>query len=150
MSYRYLNNIALADAAFEALGSSIAEMFESAADALLSIMVQDVSSIRPALKRTIELKSERQGDEALEELLYGFLQKILYFKDADGLLLRPEKIKIDPSLRSLSVSFLGEMISDYKKEQAGALGADAKAITHHKFAISKTPQGWKAMVVVDV
>jgi len=150
MSYRYLNNIALADAAYEAVGDTVPEMFKAAGDALLSIMVSDVESVRPQTERSFELSSDKQETDALEDLLYQFLEKLLYYKDADGLLLRPEDVQFDSSWKSLSAIVRGQKIEDFKNEQEGALGADAKAITHHRFEVSKADGGWKALVVVDV
>ena len=45
MPYRYLEDIATADVAFEARGKDLAELFMAAAEATMNVMVADLDSI---------------------------------------------------------------------------------------------------------
>jgi SHS2 domain-containing protein len=55
----------------------------------MNVMVEDLDSIRPRERRTFKLKSE-----ALDLLLLGFLQELIYYKDSESLMLQPESIRI--------------------------------------------------------
>ena len=92
MPYKYLDDIAIADAAFEAWGDTPEEMFTAAADATLNVMVADLNTIADRQRLTIKLQ-----DESLEMLLFQFLQEFIYYKDAQQLLLRPKTIRITPA-----------------------------------------------------
>lgn len=143
MSYRYLEDIAIADAAFEAEGKTLEELFVSAADALTNVMVEDVKSIRPGEHRDFHI--EAGGPE---RLLFEHLQTIIFYKDAEGLLLRVSRMSItrgDGSL-ALDARASGEKISPDRH----VLLADVKAVTLHRFRVTETPEGWKATVVLDI
>ena len=47
MAYRYLEDIAIADVAFEAWGKSREALFRAAAEATLNVMVGDLDSVAP-------------------------------------------------------------------------------------------------------
>lgn len=143
MPYRFLDDIAIADAAFEAWGDSLADMFTTAADALLNIMVAEPLSVKPEVQR--EFRTE---DDELEMLLFGFLQELIYYKDAERLLLRVEKVDVEQrGARWLAVAHAsGELIDPLHQE----LIVDVKAITLHRFQVLQTECGWTATVVVDV
>lgn len=143
MSYRYLDDIAIADVAFEAVGKTREELFRAAADALTNVMVEDVQSVRPGEHRGFHIKAQ-----SLERLLFEYLQVIIFYKDAEQLLLRVPEVSIthgDGSL-VLDAQASGEKISP---DRHGLL-ADVKAVTLHRFRVTETPEGWKATVVLDI
>ncbi len=143
MPYHYLDNIATADAAFEAYGTSLDELFASCADALLNVMVDDLGAIRPEVTRVIEFE-----DDSLEMLLLSFLEELVYLKDAERLLLKPDRIKMhehDGSFH-LTASMMGEKINSTRH----ALSADVKAVTLYRFSVKQTEKGWTATVVLDI
>ena len=55
MPYRFIDNVAIADAAFEASGSSLQEVFLSAWDATLRTMVENPESIQMKSVRRINI-----------------------------------------------------------------------------------------------
>ena len=67
MPYHYLDDVAIADIAFEAYGESKEEMFIAASDALMNVMVEDLVTITERLWREISVESEN-----LEMLLFQF------------------------------------------------------------------------------
>jgi len=143
MPYRYLDEISIADIAFEAWGKSLEETFTASAEATLNVMVEELDTIRPLVKREVQLE-----DEALDLLLFNFLQELIYYKDAQRLLLRMEKLEIGERegkfhLRCLAV---GEEIDPARHP----LRLDVKAVTLHHFALVREEQGWKATVILDV
>jgi SHS2 domain-containing protein len=142
MPYRYLEDIALADAAFEAWGETEEELFAAAAEATLHVMVENLDSVRPVERRDLHLESD-----ALDMLLFELLQEILYYKDAESLLLRPDRLRIERrgDRFALNGTARGEAIDAERHE----LLVDVKAVTLHRFRVEQTPKGWEATVVVD-
>ena len=143
MPYKYLEDVAIADVAFEAWGATLEELFKAAADATVNLMVADLSTITSHEQRTIELE-----DESLDLLLFNFLQELIFYKDAQKLLLRVREIRIERSDGSfkLRAEAHGEELNPAKHE----LGVDVKAVTLHRFQVQETPEGWQANVILDV
>ena len=138
MSFKYIENIALAEAAFEAKGKTLKELFESCADAFID------TSCNPKTITAIIKKDFSIEEENVESLLYDFLSELIIVKD-DGFIFNKVQIKkIDE--KSISAEILGEKINIKKHE----LKADIKAITMHKFKVEKVKDGWKAVVVMDI
>jgi len=143
MPFCYLDDLATADVAFEACGETVEEMFLSAVEATMRVMIEDPETIR---KREI-IPFHLENDE-LDMLLFDFLQEIIYFKDARHLLLHVTSLRIDitTSPMTLTAEAAGEtIIQGYHP-----LLTDVKAVTLHRFAVAKNDTGWKATVVLDV
>ncbi len=143
MPYRYLDDIALADAVFEAWAPSLEGLMITAADATVNVMVEDLGTIRPLVHRTINL-----GPEAVDMLLYGLLQELVYFKDAEQLLLRVEKVRLasGPEGYSLTAEARGEKLDPGRHP----LASDVKAVTLHRFSVTEADSGWRAFVILDI
>jgi SHS2 domain-containing protein len=143
MRYRVVDEISMADTAFEAEGATLGELFQAAGEATLSVMVSDIQTVSLKDTRHIRLSSDHP-----RELLHDFLQKIIYFKDVDELLLRPTRIFVSEEAHAFSLDGIlqGEKL-DQKKHD---LIVDVKAVTYHRFRVEKTPQGWIATVVLDI
>ena len=142
MPYCYTDDYATADVAFEAWGGSLPELFAAACDATLNVMVARVASIEPRLWRRIRLH-----DEALELLLFRFLNEIIYLKDAKRLLLRAPELEVQTDD---GWALVGKLCGEYLNEQKHELLVDVKAATLHRLAIAQEQQGWHASVVLDV
>lgn len=143
MPYEYLDDIATADAAFVAWGATVEELFIAASDALLNVMVKSLDAVNRTEVRRLELESDE-----LEMLLFDLLQEIIFYKDADQLLLRIDNIHIhsaDGSV-SLTAEAFGERIDPSRHE----LIVDVKAVTFHRYRVEQTPRGWEAMVILDI
>lgn len=143
MPYQFLEDVAIADIAFSATGATLEELFSSAADATMNAMVDDLSTIQRTTQKAIALEAE-----AADLLLVNFLQEVIYYKDAQRLLLRPEQLHIEQRDRHLTLqaSLSGEPINPEKHE----LRVDVKAVTFHRLKVTQTAQGWEAMVVLDI
>ncbi len=89
MPYTYLEEIAIADIAFRATGRTLEELFAAAADATVNVMVEDLATIRD--RKRIPLRLE---NDALDLLLFDFLNEFVYLKDAKGLLMRAGAIRV--------------------------------------------------------
>lgn len=144
MPYRFLDEITISDAAFEATGCTLDEMFAAAADACIRVMVEDLASVQSKEKRTIDLEAE-----TVEMLLFAFLQELIYFKDAENLLLRVPDASVrecEPGRVAVTGTGTGEVIDPERH----VLGTDVKAVTLHRFDVHRTGKGWTSTVVLDV
>jgi len=141
--YRYLEEIATADVAFEAWGATKEETFLAAADATLNTMVEEIGTVAPRERRVFSLAAD-----SLDLLLFELLQELVYHKDAERLLLRVRDIRIEEagSGYRLRAEAIGETIDPGRH----SLLADVKAVTLHRLAVEKTTNGWRAVVVLDV
>jgi len=143
MPYRYLEEIAIADVAIEAWGTTIEELFTAAADAAINVMVGDLDSIANETQRYFRLE-----DSELDMLLFKLLQELIFLKDAQHLLLRVRNIRVQRTNGShiLVVQAGGERIDPARHE----LIVDVKAVTLHRLRVEETGHGWVATVILDV
>ncbi len=141
MPYRYLEDIATADAAFEVVGQTLEELFRDAAIATFEVMV-DIKSVEPGITREIELKNE-----AVDNLLFDWLSELVYLKDADALLFSKFDVSIKKNdFYELEATASGETISQEKH----TLRSDVKAVTYHMFEVKKIGENWTARVILDI
>ena len=143
MPFHYLEEIGTADIAFEATGRDLPELFTAAADATMNVMIDNLDAIEPRETRQIELSNDK-----IDMLLFDFLQELIYFKDANRLLLRIREVQIDEKddAYSLNASAAGESLDPARHRQR----ADVKAVTLHDFRVEKSDDGWKASVLLDI
>ncbi|MBD2774152.1 archease [Iningainema tapete] len=143
MPYEFLEDIATADIAFRATGKDLPEVFAAAGDATINVMIEDLDSIEPNVTRTFSLE-----DDALDLLLFNFLQELVYYKDSELLLLRAQQIQFEEKNgnHQLSAVLQGEKLDRSRHQQR----VDVKAVTLHRFQLEKTSDGWTAMVILDI
>jgi len=143
MPYKFLEEIGIADIAFEAVGRDLPELFRDAADATMNVMIDNLDAIEPRETRNIELSNEK-----IDMLLFDFLQELIYFKDAERLLLRTREVRIDERDQKwfLKAEAAGEPLDAARHHQR----ADVKAVTLHDFSVEKEDGGWKARVLLDI
>jgi SHS2 domain-containing protein len=143
MPYRYLEEIGTADIAFEATGGDLPELFIDAADATMNVMIDNLDAIEPRETRHIDLSSDD-----IEMLLFDFLQELIYFKDAERLLLRVRSVRIEQRDENyfLKAETAGEHVDPARHHQR----ADVKAVTLHDFSVKQEDGGWKARVLLDI
>ncbi len=141
MPYRFLEDIAIADVAFEATGKNLEKLFESSALAVTNTMVKDLKSVKQKVTRNIKVV-----DDNVEMLLFNFLQEIIFYKDAELLLFSKFDVGIESKKWKLKAKSYGEKINLKKHE----LLVDVKAVSLHNFKVEKTRTGWKADVILDV
>jgi SHS2 domain-containing protein len=143
MPYHYLEEIGTADIAFEATGRDLPELFSDAADATMNVMIENLDAIEPRGTRHIELSNDE-----IDMLLFDFLQELIYFKDAERLLLRVRDVQIDEKKAQyfLKAEAAGEPLDAARHHQR----ADVKAVTLHDFSVKKEDGGWRAQVLLDI
>ncbi len=141
MPYRYLEDIATADAAFEVEGKTLEELFRDAAVATFEVMA-DTGTVKPEVTREIELENED-----VDNLLFDWLSELVYLKDADGLIFSRFDVNIRKNdAYKLKATASGEPINQRKH----SLRSDVKAVTYHMFEVKKTGENWTARVVLDI
>ena len=143
MPYRYIPDIAIADVAFEAWAETLDGLFLAAADATMNVMVADLETIADAETRVLEL-----ADEEVDMLLFRLLQELIFFKDAERLLLRVREIEIRKleNRYVLKAEARGEELNSDRHD----LVVDVKAVTLHRFRVEPTARGWEAAVILDI
>ncbi|HLD13048.1 MAG TPA: archease [Candidatus Nanoarchaeia archaeon] len=139
--YKLLPDIAVADIAYEAYGKSLKDVFEHAAEAIMD-MLGDRKKIQATKKFTIKLKNIN-----LENLLFDFLNEIVFLKDSEYSVFKTVKVTIKEGKENKLIAVLtGEKINPEKHE----LGNDVKAVTMHQYKLEKKGKQWVARVVVDI
>jgi SHS2 domain-containing protein len=141
MPYRYLEDIATADVAFEAEGRNLEELFRDAAIATSEIMA-DTRSIKPTVTRRIEL-----NNESVDGLLFDWLSELVYLKDAESFLF----CRFDVTIKKNDEYELYAMISgETIDREKHTLRSDIKAVTYHLYEVKKIGERWMARVVLDI
>ncbi len=141
MPYKFLEDLTVADVAFEARGKTLNELFKSAALALFDI-VADPKKVKKKISKKITIEKNN-----IEDLMFSFLEEIVFLKDSESLIFNSSKVNIKQNRTlKLSATLFGDKI-DYKKYE---LKTDPKAVTMHKFEVKKEKQGYKARVIVDI
>ena len=141
-TFRFLEDIALADIGFEAEGESVEEVFRGATQALLESMANP-STVSEEWERAIEL-----SDVDPSALLFDWLSEVVYWKDAAGVVFReaPLTLTHEGDAWLLRARLIGAPVD----RQAQELHADVKGVTKHLYELKQTGDRWKARVVLDV
>jgi len=143
MRYRIINGVATADIAYEVYGETLKEIFENAAWAVTQTMVE------PATIHSIQNFKFQIADSQIDDLLFDFLNELIFLKDARQMLFSRFGIKLtklDARRYQLDANFWGEKI-DIKKHK---LKCDVKAVTRHKFFLKKAKGKYITQIVLDI
>jgi SHS2 domain-containing protein len=141
-SFRFLEEIALADIAFEADGESVEEVFRGATQALFESMANP-SMVSGGWERAIE-----RSDVDLSALLFDWLSEVVYWKDAAGVVFREAPLTLTRAgdVWQLRARLIGAPVD----QQTQVLHADVKGVTKHLYELKQTDGYWRVRVVLDV
>lgn len=141
-SFQFLDDIALADLAFEAEGDSVEELFCAATGALLETLA-DPATVVATWERRIEKVSEDPAD-----LLFDWLSDVVYWKDAAGVVFHDAELSVrqEGSTWRLEAVLRGASVDQTMQ----TLRSDVKGITKHLYDVRQEGSRWYARVVVDV
>jgi SHS2 domain-containing protein len=141
--YKFLEDIAIADIAFQIEAPELPQLFREAVDAFLEVQITNPQNLKKT--EVVELNLE---DTSLDLLLYRFLQELVYYKDVKQWLLKVHTITVEKSPKGhrLQVQLKGEKLDPARHDQR----ADVKAVTLHQLQVKKGPGEWGAKVVLDV
>ncbi len=143
MPFKFLEDAATADIAFEAWGRDLEETFTAAADATMNVMVEELDLIAAREERKFALENNE-----LDLLLLNFLQELIYYKDAEQLMLRIVHVEVKGEAPPFSVKATarGETLAPERHHPR----VDVKAVTLHKFRLERTDRGWKTFIILDI
>jgi protein archease len=141
-TFRFLEDIAMADTAFEAQGESVEEVFRGATQALLESMANP-ATVSGRWERAIE-----RTDVDPSTLLFDWLSEVVYWKDAAGVVFRdaPLTLTREGDVWLLRAGLIGAPVDQQTQE----LHADVKGVTKHRYELKQTGSCWKVRVVLDV
>ena len=141
-SFRFLEDVALADVAFEAEGDSVEDLFRAATRALLETMA-DPESVATSWQRRIV-----KTDPTLDDLLVEWLSEIVYWKDAAGVVFHEAPLSLghEAGQWKIEATLIGAPVNHLVQ----TLRNDVKGITRHLYRVWQEGSVWKATVVVDV
>ena len=142
MAYKFVEGLTRADVAFEVKGKNINQFFEDSAMALFDIMANP-KKVGKKIKKTFQIEKNN-----IEDLMYRFLDEIIYLKDKDALVFSSSKVNIKENNGKLKLKAIlfGDRINHEKQE----LRVDPKAVTMHKFLVKKEKGNYIARVVIDI
>ncbi|MBS3065002.1 MAG: archease [DPANN group archaeon] len=140
--YKFLKNSVTADITFEATGKNLNELFKNCALALMDTMV-DMKSVKSKFKKPIRLRAK---DEST--LLINFLNEIVYYKDAESMLI--SSFKVDIKKKEDAYLLTAELSGEPLQMGKHLLRSDVKAATWHNFKLEKKGANYIAQVVLDI
>ncbi len=124
-----------ADWALEVWAPDIGELIRQAALGLEALSgVEMDSEVQPHTK-TIRLEAPDP-----EAALVEFLNELLFLRDTQGVWFRPQKV----------IFAQGVVQAQGNAYPLKAVAKEIKAATYHNLRVEPTPEGWRAVVVVDV
>ncbi|MBI4785528.1 MAG: archease [Chloroflexi bacterium] len=123
-----------ADWSFRAFGRDLRDLFENAAFAMFSM--EGATASEPEIARPVQV----DGID-YEALLVNWLSELLYLQESNRERYHRFQIEsITPA--ALRATVFGS--------PGGKIEKLVKAVTYHNLKIEQTPEGWEAVVVVDV
>lgn len=142
MKFKFLENIATADVAFEAYGKSLEETFGNAALAMFEVET-DTKRLKPTVEKKVEVESENK-----EALLFDWLSELLFLRDVESMFFSKFNVKIDKidSKYKLTAKIYGEKIDRNKHH----LKTEVKAVSYQLMQIEEKPNKFKVRVILDV
>jgi SHS2 domain-containing protein len=128
-----------ADLGLRATAPDLNALFAEMAACLVSAMVEDPASVRPAQEVQIAIEGTDR-----EYLLFDWLKDLLLRFDEDHVLFAAFEVNVTDS--GLTATACGEPYNPVRH----TLAHEVKAITYHALKIEKTTDGWLAEVIVDI
>ena len=135
--YRTLSHTA--DLGLRIWGATLPELFANAGKALMATMT-DRRRLRLEESRNIVVEAPDR-----EALLVAWLNYLLYLYDIDGFLGREFDI-LDLTSERLTAKARGEIFDPERHVSNTAV----KAATYHRLQITRTADGWRATVILDL
>lgn len=143
-AFRFLDDIALADMAFDAEGHSLPALFDAATQALIESLA-DPAGIVPTWRQAVDLE-----EPDIPTLLFEWLGHLVYLKDAHGVVFQGANLSIEQKPGQSSWRLHADVIGAPVDPATQELRSDVKGVTKHLYAVTQDETGWKARVVLDV
>ncbi|HIK01506.1 TPA: archease [archaeon] len=141
--YEYLEHTA--DAKFRAFGKTIEEAFSNAALAMFGILT-DTEKVQSIVEKTVEV----QGN-GLPELLYEYLDELLFLLDTDNFLLNEIKeLKINKEATGYTLKALAAGDLHKRGDKKYLVSGNIKSMTYSEMIVDDRPEKCIVQVVVDI
>ncbi|MAF34216.1 hypothetical protein CMO91_00045 [Candidatus Woesearchaeota archaeon] len=134
MQFEFLEHTA--DVKFRCYGKTLAEVFENVSRAL-----SHHTNRGEAVKTTQTKELSVEGTDH-QNLLYNFIDEILYLLDAENFLVAEASVSIEGN--NLKATLKGDDSKGYDNLD------HIKAATYAEMYVKQTSKGWEAQAVVDV
>ena len=142
--FRVLENVALADTAFEAWGNTPSQLFEAASKAVIETMVTP-STVGNSWRKKVTLQHAE-----LNELLFEWLSGIVFLKDAEAVLFHRVQCRVWQDQHDHMWHVRGVLIGARIDPSLQELHMDVKAVTRHLYEVRQDGDQWVATIVLDV
>ncbi len=137
MNYTYIDHTA--DFGVHVTGTTLADLFSNAAEALFDQLV-DRADLREADSRRVRITGEDRPD-----LMVNWLRELLYLWAGEDLLIK--RVAIDKiSGSELTATLFYEPYDPERHE----IKEEIKAVTYYGIRVDKTAEGWEAEIIFDV
>jgi SHS2 domain-containing protein len=146
MSYQvtFLDDIAVADMAFDASADSPAELFVAATNAMIESLA-DPATVGQTWQQAVD-----QRGEDLSSLLFEWLEYMTYLKDAHGVVFHHAALALDQLPADAGWRLHGRLFGEPVDPARQDLHSDVKGVTKHLYEVGREGMRWKARVVLDV
>ena len=128
-----------ADVGIEARGASLPELFASAAEGMMSLLI-DSSAVRATEHRQVKLAADD-----FEGLLVDWLNELLVLLNAESFVPAAFDVTEVSEAHGLTADVAGEPVDPARHR----FRQDVKAATYHQVRVGKNDE-WKARVILDV
>jgi len=139
-SFEYLEEEATADLAVRSYGATLEEAFVNMALGMMNAMTP-LERVEPKEEREFEVSG---GD--LGELLYNFLDELIFMKDVENLIFSKISVEITEDQTKLRARCWGEPFDLTRHEPK----IDVKAVTYSIMEVKKEVDGWTIRTVFDI
>ena len=143
-TFRFLDDIALADMAFEAEGTSLSASSTAATEALLETLA-DPTSVGQTWRQAIDLE-----EPDIPTLLFEWLGRLVYLKDAHGVVFHRFALSVKQQFEPSSWLLHAEVVGAPVDLATEVLRSDVKGVTKHLYEVTQDGTIWNARVVLDV
>jgi SHS2 domain-containing protein len=136
--FRFLEHTA--DIKFKVWGKTIEKIFENSALALCEFLSKG-QPIKDKVKKKFRIVGK-----TYDELLYKFIDGIVYLMDAENFISANAKVKIKQGKNRMELEAFvyGDKVQNYENLD------HIKSATYSEMYIERIPGGWEAQAVVDV
>ena len=128
-----------ADLGLRIFAIDLPDLFRTAGEGLFDIIVANRAEVRVVATDQVSLSAETTQD-----LLFDWLNELLYHFDANRLLFGHFKVHLEGT--RLKVAAGGEPLDPARH----LLSHEVKAITYHALRVEHATDGWLAEVIVDI
>ena len=135
MTHRILDHTA--DIQYLVSANSLEKMFVESAKVMQKSFCED------KVREKIEKKIKVAGKD-LENLMYNFLEELLFLFDTEHFLFSRIELKINPKKDGISAMLFGETVQKHE------IFSHVKAITYNEMYVKKKGSKWECLITLDV